>query len=154
MLVAHGRRVLDPCHAQRRRPGVTTVVGAAIVRVVDKRPCVLAAQRATREALAGRWEFPGGKVEVGESDVDALVRECREELGVEVAVGAQLGRDLAIPAGRVLRVFACRLVEGEPAAYEHSALRWLGAHEVDDVPWLETNAALLVPLAALLRISS
>ena len=133
---------------------MTTVVGAAIVRVVDGRPCVLAAQRATPEALAGRWEFPGGKVEDGEGDAAALVRECREELGVEITVDGRLGGDLPVPGGRVLRVFACRLALGEPVPYEHRALRWLSADQVGDVPWLDTNAPLLVPLAALLRISS
>lgn len=133
---------------------MTTVVGAAIVRVVGGLPCVLAAQRATPEMLAGRWEFPGGKVEDGESDVAALVRECREELGVEVAVGERLGDDLPIPGGRVLRVFACTLTEGEPVAYEHRALRWLAADQVGDVPWLDTNVPLIASLAALLRISS
>lgn len=133
---------------------MTTVVGAAILRVVDGALCVLAAERATPEALAGRWEFPGGKVEAGESDVEALVRECREELGVEVEVGQRLGHDLPIPGHRVLRVFACRLLDGEPVPYEHSALRWLSAAAVAEVPWLETNTPLLGPLAALLRISS
>ena len=69
---------------------VRTVVGAAIVR--ERR--VLAARRRTPANLAGLWEFPGGKVEPGEAELAAVVRECREELGVSVAVEGQLGRAL------------------------------------------------------------
>ena len=70
-------------------------------------------------------------------------------------MGAQLGGDLSLPAGRVLRVFAARQVgAGRPVATEHRQLRWLSADELDSVPWLVTNRPLLAPLAAFLRISS
>jgi 8-oxo-dGTP diphosphatase len=130
---------------------VATVVGAAILRVAGGGWRVLAAERSHPAALAGRWEFPGGKVEAGETDPEALVRECREELGIEVAVGERIGPDLPIPGGRVLRVFACRLLDGEPVPYEHRSLRWLAAGEVSDVPWLDTNTPLLTLLEGLLR---
>ncbi|MDX6254540.1 MAG: 8-oxo-dGTP diphosphatase [Frankiales bacterium] len=129
------------------------VVGAAIVEVVGGVARVLAGERSAPPELAGRWEFPGGKVEAGESDVQALVRECREELGVDIVVGAQLGGDLAIPGGRVLRVYAARVGVGPPTVTEHRSVRWLSAGELDSVPWLDTNRPLLEPLAALLRIS-
>jgi 8-oxo-dGTP diphosphatase len=115
---------------------------------------VLAGERSAPAALAGRWEFPGGKVEAGETDQQALVRECREELGVDIVVGAQLGDDLTIPGGRVLRVFAAGLVGGSPSVTEHRQLRWLSGADLDTVPWLVTNRPLLAPLTELLRISS
>ena len=128
-------------------PGHVVVVGAAIV--CDAR--VLAAQRAEPPRLAGYWEFPGGKVEPGEGEVAALVRECREELGVEVAVGPRLGGDVPLPGGTAtLRVFTAQVVAGTPTALEHRALRWLAAGEVDAVDWLPTNAPLLPALRALL----
>ncbi|MDX6204888.1 MAG: 8-oxo-dGTP diphosphatase [Frankiales bacterium] len=130
------------------------VVGAAIVEVVGGVARVLAGERSAPPELAGRWEFPGGKVEADESDRHALVRECREELGVQITVGAQVGGDRPIPGGRVLRVYAARLDGGSLTVTEHRSVRWLGAGELDSVPWLDTNRPLLEPLAALLRISS
>lgn len=128
------------------RPGATTVVvGAAIV--ADGR--VLAALRAAPPALAGFWEFPGGKVEPGETDRAALVRECREELAVDVEVVDRLGSDLTIGGGTAtLRVFVARLLGGVPTAIEHRELRWVGAAEVDALPWLPTNLPLLPVLHA------
>ena len=117
---------------------VLVVVGAAIVR--DGR--LLAARRSAPPAVAGGWEFPGGKVEPGESEVAALVRECREELGVEVWVGALLGT--VAPAEFVLRVYRAVLVAGEPRPLQdHDELRWLAAHELADVPWLPADVPLL-----------
>ncbi|GAA4204727.1 hypothetical protein GCM10022220_15860 [Actinocatenispora rupis] len=130
----------DPDTAPVRGTGV--IVGAAIVRAGR----VLAAQRATPAAAAGRWEFPGGKVEPGESEHDALVRECEEELGVRVAVLSRIGADVPMVNGAVLRLYLARLVEGEPRALEHAELRWLAADGLDTVPWLPADA----PLAAAL----
>jgi 8-oxo-dGTP diphosphatase len=108
------------------------VVGAAIIR--DGR--VLAAQRSGPPSTAGRWEFPGGKVDPGESDEKALVRECHEELGIKVELGARVGGDWALSEQALLRVWTARIVAGEPRALEHLALRWLGAGELYEVDWL------------------
>ena len=123
------------------------VVGAAI-RVGDK---ILAAARSYPPELAGLWEFPGGKVEPGESDTDALRRECREELGVVIDVGERVCGDLFTGGGRfVLRVHWANLRGGEPAALEHDRLRWLTAAELDDVPWLPGNRPVVETLRAAL----
>lgn len=121
------------------------VVGAAII--MDGR--VLACERSAPPEVAGRWEFPGGKVEPGEIETDALARECAEELGVRVEIGDRLGRDVRMAHGRsVLRVYLARLLHGdEPKALEHSELRWLSAAELDAVPWLPAD----VPIVAALR---
>ena len=135
---------------------MATVVGAAIICLADGVARVLAAERSSPPELAGRWEFPGGKVEAGETDAQALVRECAEELGVTIAVGGRLGADLTIPGGspRVLRVYEARLLDGTPQALEHAQIRWLAADELASVHWLATNRPLLDPLASRLRISS
>ncbi len=117
------------------------VVGAAII--ADGR--LLAAQRSAPPALAGLWEFPGGKVEPGETPEQALVRECDEELGVRVEVGALLGV-VDVPVG-VLRVYRTSLLDGVPAAREHAALRWLAADELFDVPWIPVDLELVEALA-------
>ena len=129
---------------------VRVVVGAALVRAdADGRPRVLAARRRRPVHLAGLWELPGGKVEPGEGEADALVRECREELGVEVEVDGRVGEDLPVTDGLVLRVHRARTT-GEPQPREHDELRWLAAHELDDVAWLPADAPLLPELRDLL----
>jgi 8-oxo-dGTP diphosphatase len=123
------------------------VVGAAVVR--DGR--VLAARRVAPAALAGLWEFPGGKVEPGESDVEALQRELEEELGVAVSVGERIGPDLLLGDTAVMRVYLASLLDGDPQLNEHDAVRWLSADELDDVPWIPADAPVLAPLADQLR---
>ncbi|WBC11861.1 (deoxy)nucleoside triphosphate pyrophosphohydrolase [Micromonospora sp. WMMA1947] len=136
-------RVSGSGQADRREPRV--VVGAAIIEGGR----VLACERSAPPEVAGRWEFPGGKVEPGEAETDALARECVEELGVRVAIGARVGRDVRMAHGRsVLRVYAARLLHGdEPKALEHADLRWLSAADLDSVDWLPAD----VPIVAALR---
>jgi 8-oxo-dGTP diphosphatase len=130
------------------RPLPKVIVAAVIV--VDGR--VLACERSAPPEVAGRWEFPGGKVEPGETDAQALARECREELGVRVAVGNRVGPDVPLAHGRaVLRVFAVELLDGDtPKALEHTAMRWLTADELDSVPWLPADKPIVAELPALL----
>jgi 8-oxo-dGTP diphosphatase len=122
------------------------VVGAAVVR--DHR--VLAARRTAPEATAGRWEFPGGKVEPGETPEAAVVREVGEELGCEVEVRGWLVPSVPVGAAYLLRVAVVRLVAGEPTPVEHDRVRWLAADELDRVDWLEADRPFLPELAALL----
>lgn len=140
-----------------RAAGLTSAVaGVAGARIVvatalidDGR--VLAAQRTRPEALAGKWELPGGSVEVGESEVDAVVRECAEELGADVEPLGRLGTDLPIDAG-LLRVHLARLRPGSaaPAPLDHSALRWVAASDLDALPWVDADRAVLHDLKAAL----
>jgi 8-oxo-dGTP diphosphatase len=117
------------------------VVAAAIVR--DGR--VLAARRSRPQRLAGGWEFPGGKVEAGESDADALARECREELDISIAVGEHLAD--AATDGVALHLYTARLTAGEPQlGADHDALAWLRADELDLPDWLPVDRALLGPV--------
>jgi 8-oxo-dGTP diphosphatase len=124
------------------------------VIVTDGR--VLACERSAPPEAAGRWEFPGGKVEPGESDAEALARECAEELGVRVEVGERVGPDVPLAHGRaVLRVYAVRLLDGDvPRALEHTAMRWLAAGELHSVPWLPADRPIVAELPALLRSDS
>ena len=126
---------------------MTTVIVAAAIVVGDP-PRVLAAQRSYPADLAGLWELPGGKMHDGEGDLDALVRECREELGVEVRPTTRLGGEVSIGAQTVLRVWWAELLQGEPEALEHQALRWLTHDEIDDVPWLPSDAPVVAALRA------
>ena len=119
------------------------VVGAAIVRGGR----VLAARRTTPPV--GRWELPGGKVEPGESPEDALVRELREELGVEARVDGWLAGRTRISDTHTLAVAVVR-ISGEPEPTEHDAVRWLGANELGEVAWADADVPFLSEIAALL----
>lgn len=127
---------------------MSTVVVAAVI-VADGR--VLAAQRAEPPALAGGWEFPGGKVDPGESEQEALIRECREELGVEISVGERIGGDWPLSPGYVMRAWLATLKSGTPEAKEHLALRWLGPDEYYDVDWLGADLPVMEAVENLLR---
>ncbi|TQN37393.1 8-oxo-dGTP diphosphatase [Blastococcus colisei] len=139
--------------AARRALDVLQVVGAAIVD--DGR--VLVAQRSggPYDAL---WEFPGGKVEPGESDLSALVREIGEELGVAIVPRAFLGEVLldgvvggGAPGSSTLRVWEARLTEGTPVAHEHAALRWVQEDELEALDWIPADRPLLPAVRASLR---
>ena len=138
--------------AARAALDVVQVVGAAIVE--DDR--VLVAQR-SGGPYDGCWEFPGGKVEPGESDLSALVREIGEELGASVVPQAFLGEvvlDGVVGGGpsgtSTLRVWWARLAGGAPVAREHAALRWLRADELDGLDWIAADRPLLPAVRRLL----
>jgi 8-oxo-dGTP diphosphatase len=116
---------------------VGLVVGVAIVH--DGR--VLAARRSYPATAAGRWEFPGGKVDDGETPDEAIVREVGEELGCVIAVTGWLEPEVAIRDGLVLRVATAVLVDREPVPRhgEHDAVRWLRPDRLDDVDWLAAD---------------
>lgn len=122
------------------------VVGAAVVR--DGR--LLAARRSAPASAAGRWEFPGGKVEPGETPEQALVREIHEELGCRIEVDRWLDGEVAVDPTHLLTVAVARLVEGEPEPTEHEEVRWLALDELDDVDWLDGDRPFLEQLPAVM----
>ncbi|HEY8478957.1 MAG TPA: (deoxy)nucleoside triphosphate pyrophosphohydrolase [Spirillospora sp.] len=119
------------------------VVGAAII--AGNR--LLSAQRAEPPHMAGGWELPGGKVDPGESDEDALIRECHEELAVKIRLVDRVGGDWRLSEQSVLRVWTAHIIEGEPQPLEHLALRWLSRDELYDVPWLPGDLPVIRVLA-------
>jgi 8-oxo-dGTP diphosphatase len=122
------------------------VVGAAVLR--EGR--LLAARRTTPATAAGRWEFPGGKVEPGETPEQALVREIDEELGCRIAVTGWLDGEVAVGSTHLLTVALARIVHGEPEPTEHDEVRWLCAGELDDVDWLDADRPFLEQLPVLM----
>ena len=124
------------------------MVGAAIL---DGRR-LLAARRVEPPELAGGWELPGGKVEPGESDEAALVRECSEELGVLVRIGDRVGSDWPMTGDAVLRVWTAGVAEGTPTALaDHSELRWLEPGHWLDVAWLPLDLPVIEHLERTLQ---
>ncbi|MFI6011827.1 (deoxy)nucleoside triphosphate pyrophosphohydrolase [Streptomyces sp. NPDC051243] len=114
------------------------VVGAALL----DRGRLLAARRSAPEELAGRWELPGGKVEPGEAPEAALVRELREELGVDAEVLERVPGQWPLKPPYVLQVWTARLLPATPEPkplQDHDALRWLSPGELWDVDWLDQD---------------
>jgi 8-oxo-dGTP diphosphatase len=122
------------------------VVGAAIIR--DGR--VLAARRTAPASAAGRWEFPGGKVEPGETESESLVREVEEELGLRIRIDRWLTGVEELGDRYVLKVALAAIEAGEPVLTEHDELRWLAAGELDEVDWLDGDRPFLVELSQVL----
>lgn len=112
---------------------------------------VFACQRGYGEFKDG-WEFPGGKVEAGESPEEALLREIREELEVEVNVGDLIDTiEYDYPAFHLsMKCYACTIAGGSPHLLEHEAARWLSADQLDSVAWLPADITLIPKIAGLL----
>jgi len=125
------------------------VVAGALIRGA----AVLLAQRRRPPELAGLWELPGGKVGPGETEPAALVRELREELGVEVLVGERLGGDVALPGAVVLRAYQVTHTGGVLHNHDHRALRWVDADGLPDVDWVPADRAWIPALSAALARS-
>lgn len=130
----------------------TLVVAAALLDSLAAPTRVLAGRRTAPSQWAGWWEFPGGKVDPGETPVQALHRELDEELGIAVRLGAEIagpqpwddGPVWPIMPGFVMRVWFAEVTRGEARAHdEHDAVRWLGPAELDDVRWLPGNVGIL-----------
>jgi 8-oxo-dGTP diphosphatase len=126
---------------------VIVVAGALIA---DAR--LLVAQRNRPPELAGLWELPGGKVAPGETDAQALARELHEELGVLVTVGEKVGEDVPLSDTVTLRAYRVS-TDDAPHAHDHHAVRWVGAAELDDLPWVPADRAWLSELKATLTKS-
>lgn len=138
-------------------PSADRVVVAAVALTDDlSRPTRLLAARRTRPAaLAGGWEFPGGKVEPGESSRDAAAREALEELGVAVRLGERVGPG-AWPLGgpAVMDLWWATLGAGGPEPrplQDHDRLRWLTRADLFAVPWLAADLPIVEHLAGLLH---
>ena len=111
---------------------------------------ILVARRPADTHLAGMWEFPGGKLGSDESPEECLVRELREELGIQV----RAGRVLEVihhryPERAVLLLFyACQLIEGKPEPIGCAELRWLRREELESVEWAPADLPFVRRLAA------
>jgi 8-oxo-dGTP diphosphatase len=110
----------------------------------------LACLRPQGKHLGGQWEFPGGKVDAGESPETALARELKEELGVIVHVGEPLREVVWHYEGRSIRLlpFFCTILSGELTAIEHDELRWCAPDEFDGLAWAAADRPILDEIQA------
>lgn len=128
-------------------PSVDTIeVTAALIR---RDGALLIAQRPPGAHLAGLWEFPGGKREAGETLEACLARECAEELGVTVRVGALVRVvEHSYPDRHlILHFFECTLIDGEPAPLGCQAVRWVAPEELSAYQFPPADARLIEELA-------
>ncbi len=119
----------------------TVEVVAAVIKHEDK---IFATQRGYGD-LAGGWEFPGGKVEPGETPQEALVREIHEELEATVSVGEFICQvEYDYPAFHLsMKCYLCSVAEGHLTLLEHSDAKWLEADALDSVDWLPADVAVV-----------
>ncbi len=132
-------------------PAGRPLVLVAAMALVDIDNRVLIAQRPEGRAMAGLWEFPGGKVEPGETPEAALIREMREELGIDTSVGCLAPFAFASHAYAdfhlLMPLYICRKWLGRPVPREHRALEWVRPLRLRDYPMPPADA----PLVAMLR---
>jgi 8-oxo-dGTP diphosphatase len=126
----------------------STVLVAA--GVLERQGRILAARRKKGSHLEGHWEFPGGKIEDGESPEECLVRELEEEIGVFVRPGRILEAVFhRYPEKSVLLLFyRCELLEGEPRAIECDEVRWVALADLPSLDWAPADILFVRQLAA------
>ena len=121
-----------------------------VAAVIFREGKVLCVQRPkhTKEYKSLKWEFPGGKVEVGESREEALVREIREELSVDIEVSEFLMTvEHSYPDFHLtMHVFKCILDQGEITLNDHVALKWLSVYELDQLDWAAADITVVKSL--------
>lgn len=112
----------------------------------------LACQRPFGKHLGGLWEFPGGKIDPGESAQAALIREISEELTIEIEVDRALQAVVCNYGVKRIRLhpFRCRIVRGEPHPVEHEAIRWCAPEEFAALEWAEADLPILEEIRAAL----
>lgn len=127
-----------------------TQVVAALIWHEDR---FLACQRPAHKARGLLWEFVGGKVELGETPQEALIRECREELSVEIEVGdifmevEHVYPDLTVQ----LILFHARIQSGKIQKIEHNDIRWITVDEIDSLPFCPADEEILLRLKEVYR---
>lgn len=128
----------------------SSVGGVVVAAAISRSHLVLLARRTLPAEVAGLWEFPGGRVEPGESDVGALEREIREELGVRIEVGRLVGAH-ELPGIGELRLYAAEIIDGrEPRLLDHhDQLRWVSRLRMSDLPLAPADATLAARLGDL-----
>jgi len=115
-----------------------------VAAVIQDKSKYFSTQRGYGEYKGG-WEFPGGKIETGETDEAALIREIKEELKVDISTEKYLGTiEYDYPSFHLsMACYVCRIISGQITLVEHSAAEWLTVDELDTVSWLPADVEVV-----------
>ena len=128
----------------------TRVIVEVVAAVIERGGLILIGQRKPRGRHGLKWEFPGGKVEAGESSREALARELREELGIEARIGGEIERyDFSYSAGQVTHLIFFKVTEfsREPVNLDFAQITWVERNRLTDYDFLEGDVAFVRRLA-------
>jgi mutator protein MutT len=141
--MAHIAREATPFVISDRMRRIRVVAG-----IIERAGQVLCAQRGPQQDQPGLWEFPGGKVEAGETDAEALARELMEELGVAVKVGVLLATSVhRLPSAEIaLLGYRCQMIAGDLTKREHADLRWVDIPALSDLKWAPADLPLVAAI--------
>ena len=113
--------------------------------LIEYKGKILCTQRSASMKLPLKWEFPGGKIEANETPEQCLVREIKEELGVEITVLESLPSNIHNYGSRTIELlpFRCRIIRGEIQLKEHQGFRWLPPHQLMDLDWAAADIPIV-----------
>lgn len=116
-----------------------------VCAIIEDKNKILVAQRGAKMNLPFKWEFPGGKINFGESKKESLVREIKEELDVIISVGRELRSSYYVDDELSINLipFICRILFGEPRAVEHIELRWCDKGDCERLDWCPADIKIL-----------
>ena len=123
-----------------------------VAAIIESNGEVLTCRRAAHKSLAGKWEFPGGKVEAGETDTAALTREIKEELGANVVVEELVETTFSNANGLTIEMasYMCSLIGQRPTqSSDHDILLWLSADELKTLDWAELDIPVVAKLLSM-----
>jgi len=120
-----------------------------VAAIIQKDNKIFCAQRNLSKSMGGKWEFPGGKIEVGETHKEALVREIKEELDSDIVVNKYLMTvEHDYPAFHItMHVYLCTLVKGELSLKEHNDSKWLYKEELLSLDWADADKPIVTKVS-------